>query len=885
MIDPFALRLREATIVAGCWLTCCVGALGEVYVVGTWHRPNRPELGVLFGMAIALGVVVALLPRERIVRSRYREPFFLAWTFMDFVLIVLGTLADGGTASPLMLLIFIPVVFSSMSYPLASVLAVGILSVISYLALAVTAGGSSPAYQGAFVAALACTAGMSTWQARNHNRQHDALAEVSRSDPLTGCLNRRGFEERATGELAEMSRSGRPGAVMVLDIDHFKPINDELGHAAGDALLCWVVETLQRVVRQVDAVGRLGGDEFAVLFPRIDPTQALRGATRIQEALAERAPCSIGIAVYPDDGTNLEELTRQADMRLYASRHGRQPGEIVPVDQLLERLDAARHEVRDQALMQAVLLDQIDASVIVTDLERRVVSWNSGAESLYGWSREEALGRDAVELMAPPADEVSLERFETELRRDSRWDGEFTAMRKDGTTFTAYVRNRVICDEGGAPTSLVGVSVDISKRVAAESELLQSRDYAHAVSECMGEGLFTLDVEGRVTYINPVAEALLGWPHGELLGLVMHDVIHARRADGTRLAFDDCPITGALREGATVRIEDDLFTNRSGRALPVAYTATPFATGDDLQGCVVIFQDITERKRQEADQRRDVETLACIDRVEGALIDERFLLYAQPIVDVRTGQTVQHELLLRMRERDGTIVAPGSFLPVAEQYALVGEIDWWVIKSAAQIAAAGSSVQLNISARSIGDIDVLDHIERSIEQAGADPARLVFEITETAILDDAAVARGFAERLRDLGCKLALDDFGTGYGGFTYLKQIPVDYLKIDIEFVRDLASNTASRHVVQAVVALARDFDLQTVAEGVEDAAALELLSAFGVDYAQGYHIARPAPFDLTPGDLDEPVARRARAGEARRQPSRPRRAKATRRRVVEEI
>jgi EAL domain-containing protein (putative c-di-GMP-specific phosphodiesterase class I) len=126
-----------------------------------------------------------------------------------------------------------------------------------------------------------------------------------------------------------------------------------------------------------------------------------------------------------------------------------------------------------------------------------------------------------------------------------------------------------------------------------------------------------------------------------------------------------------------------------------------------------------------------------------------------------------------------------------------------------------------------------------------------------------------------LGCKVALDDFGTGYGSLTYLKQIPVDYLKIDIEFVRDLTRNSASRHVVQALVALARDFGVQTVGEGVEDAETLELLAALGVDYAQGFYIARPAHFTEHPGDETPPVEIRARAVERKRptKSSRPRR------------
>jgi diguanylate cyclase (GGDEF)-like protein/PAS domain S-box-containing protein len=761
VVDISMLRMREATIVAGIWMTFGVGGLGMLYVLLTWQRPHRLELSVLFVFATAAGILVAMLPRERVVRSRLREPFFLCWTMLDLVMLMVGTLADGGTASPLVLVFFVPVVFSSMSYPLGSVATVGIVSVLSYLALALVAGGSSPAFEVAFAAALVCTAAMSAWQAQNHNRQHRALARVSRTDPLTGCLNRRGFEERAAAEIGAMNRRERCGAILVLDIDHFKPVNDTYGHAAGDELLCWVAGTLERTVRAADAVGRLGGDEFAVLLPEIDAEHARERATRIEQALAERAPASLGLAVFPDDGSSLQDLTRRADMRLYASRRGRAvgaggppaagaaqagasgstPGAAVgegshgPLNLWRAALEAmpsratGGHRASEQDSLQAALLDQIDASVVVTDMSGAVISWNSGAEALYGWSAEEAVGRGAGELIVPE-DQEAAKRLLIELRRDGRWDGELLVRRKDGSTFTAYVRNRLAFDEAGDPAAVVGVAVDVS-----------------------------------------------------------------------------------------------------------------------------------ERTRQDEQNRRDAETLACIDRVQAALAEERFVLYAQPIADVRTGETVQHELLVRMREPDGRIAAPGEFLPVAEQYALIGEIDLWVIEQATRLAGSGCAVELNVSARSVGDPEVLERIERCIEQHEVAPGMLVFEITETAILEDEEAARAFAERLHALGCKVALDDFGTGYGSFTYLKQIPVDYLKLDVEFVRDLISNSASRHVVQAVVALARDFHLQTVAEGVEDAATLELLGSLGVDFAQGYHIARPEPFAQRPGDRSASSSIRARA------------------------
>jgi diguanylate cyclase (GGDEF)-like protein/PAS domain S-box-containing protein len=908
-MDVSAMRMREATIAAGIWLTFGVGAFGEIYVALTWDRANRPGLAILFAVAVLAAVLIQRLPTERIVRSRLREPFFLSWSLLDFAMLVTATFADGGTASPLVLVFFIPVVFSSMSYPLASVVAVGVFSVISYLAVAVISGGSSWTYQGAFAGALACTAAMSAWQAQNHKRQHKLLATASRTDPLTGCLNRRGFEERADAQIREMQRHGREGAIVVLDIDHFKPVNDTFGHAAGDELLCWVAETLKDTVRPDDAVGRLGGDEFAVILPEHGSEQARASVARIAEALRARAPVSVGLALFPKDGGTLEYLCRRADARLYTSREERRapahehpafttaPG---PADDVTGGASGEHAKTRDRGTQraeqralanpwramldaipggpgaataggaptsaQAELYDQIDASVICTDMKGTVVGWNRGAESLYGWTSDEAIGRKARNLIVPE-DASAAEELVARLSADGSWDGELLVRRKDRSLFTVYVRNRLLLDEDGNPAAIVGVAVDISARVAAESELAQSRDYAQAVTECMGDGLFTTDLDGRVTYANRAAQEMLG---GDVV--LVGELVHTVDGDGPSQPFRDGPIARALSSETTVRVQDAQLHVGASEQLSVAYTASPYHTDEGVQGCVVIFQDISERKGREREQQRDVETLATIDRVERAILEDRFVLYAQPILDLRTRLTVNHELLLRMCEADGRIVPPGDFLPVAERYALIGEIDWWVIKRATQLAGEGCPVQLNVSARSVCDPDVLEHIERSVQQCQVEPGLLVFEITETAIVEDEAAVRAFAACVQALGCKVALDDFGTGYGSLTYLKQIPVDYLKIDIEFVRDLVRNSASRHVVQALVALAKDFGVQTVGEGVEDAETLELLAALGVDYAQGYHIARPAPFAERPGDRSMPVEIKARLHERTRPAKRPR-------------
>jgi EAL domain-containing protein (putative c-di-GMP-specific phosphodiesterase class I) len=168
-----------------------------------------------------------------------------------------------------------------------------------------------------------------------------------------------------------------------------------------------------------------------------------------------------------------------------------------------------------------------------------------------------------------------------------------------------------------------------------------------------------------------------------------------------------------------------------------------------------------------------------------------------------------------------------------------------VIGQAVRLAASGQRVEANLSAASIGNLDLLPLIERELRDAHTDPANLVFEITETALMEDIEIGKVVANGLTGIGCQLALDDFGTGFGSFTYLKSVPVSYLKIDIDFVRDLKANPANQVLVKAIVRLAEGFGYQTIAEGVEDAETLALLEEFGVDFAQGFHLGRPAPIE----------------------------------------
>ena len=322
-VDFDELRSRAESIGAGVRLTLAQCAAGWLYVAATWDQPDRKLIASLFGIGAIVALLFVLIPHERVVRSRWREPFFLLWSATNIGLTAVVVSADGGSTSPLALLFFVPVVFAALSYPLGSVIAIGALDYIAYVAVGVAGAQPDPEYVGFFAFSLACVAVLCGWYAHDQDRRRSALARVSRADPLTGCLNRRGFEERFDAELNRAQRTGLPVGLIMLDLDHFKEINDTRGHAAGDDVLRWAVEVMNDVVRPMDVVGRIGGDEFAVAVPGAGPDDSMNVAKRLQAALTDRAPASIGVACFPTDGADRDELQRAADVGLYAGKRER----------------------------------------------------------------------------------------------------------------------------------------------------------------------------------------------------------------------------------------------------------------------------------------------------------------------------------------------------------------------------------------------------------------------------------------------------------------------------------------------------------------------------------------------------------------------------------
>ena len=419
------------------------------------------------------------------------------------------------------------------------------------------------------------------------------LRHLADHDPLTGLLNRRRFEQELDRHVAEVARYGARGALLVLDLDHFKYVNDALGHHAGDELILSVAALLQDRLRETDTIARLGGDEFAVLLPNADVDAAEHVAGTLVRAIREeatvvagdrrrRVTTSVGIAPFGDSDLTGEELLIEADLAMYEAKEA---------------------------------------------------------------------GRDRYVVVSPDA------------QRPER------------------IRERV------------------------------------------------------------------SW----------------------------------------------------------------------------------------------------LERLRAALDDERFVLHAQPIRDLRTGEVHQHELLLRMLDDHDELIAPGAFLPLAERFGLAPEIDRWVVGQAIELIASDPdgdvALGINLSGPSLNDTELLFLIETELARTQVDPRRLVFEITETAAVANIPLARRFAERLTQLGCRFALDDFGAGFGSFYYLKHLPFDYLKIHGEFISGCLGNRTDQLVIDAVVRIARGLGKQTVAEFVSDPQLEAFVRSQGVDHAQGFHVGRPVP------------------------------------------
>jgi PAS domain S-box-containing protein len=512
---------------------------------------------------------------------------------------------------------------------------------------------------------------------------------------------------------------------------------------------------------------------------------------------------------------------------------------IVGTAQDITETRAAERRLAARDAQLRALVEQVPAIVYTAGLGSDA-PWDYVSpqiETLLGYTAAEWAARSELwwDSLHPDDRAHALADEQASAMPGGQLRSEYRLRRRDGSWVWVRDEATVIENDHGE-LRFQGVLLDITERKRAEAATRAKHTQMQAIIDNSPLIIWAKDREHRYLFANR--------EHG------VHDPADGRSIVGLRDAefrpadqAHDFVATDiqVLETGRPVEIEQQIELHGRTRI----YLVQKFPLRDEegaIYGVCGIGTDITERQEREDALRSKVEWSF---RIRGAIDNDRLVLHSQPIVEMAEGRVVQEELLVRVLGEDGELIMPNDFLPSAERFDLAPAIDRWVIAQAALIART-RRVEVNLSGQSIGAPGLPAFVEARLAEAGADPGNLVFEITETAAAQDLDQAARLAERLAELGCGFALDDFGTGYGSFTYLKHLPVSYIKIDIEFVRALRADSPDHQVVSSIVDVARNFGIETIAEGVETQATLELLRGLGVDYAQGYLFGRPAPLSV---------------------------------------
>ena len=547
-----------------------------------------------------------------------------------------------------------------------------------------------------------------------------------------------------------------------------------------------------------------------------------------------------------------------------------------------------------------ITLRSIGDAVITTDASGIVDFINPVAERLTGWTSPEAIGQpiDVVFQILNEDDRTPLESPVTRCIAH----GAMVALSSSAILFgrggKEYSIRNSVAPIWAAEHSLAGavlVFSDMSERRQMEREavhlaahdsltgLVNRREFESRLQRAL-DTAHREDTTHALAYLDLDQFKVINDTKGHSVGDEMLRQLSARLSALTRkrdtfarlggdefgLLMEHCSLEQAQRttQNLLESVREFRFTwegqpFRVGASLGlVAVDSSSRSTGELLRRADAACYGAKEQGRNrlhiyKEDDSRLAERqgeMQWVSRIERALEDDQFRLYYQPIVALRepTSDLTRCELLLRLEDESGDILPPGAFLPAAERYGLAVAIDRWVVRHALtwiaahpDIAEQLSHIALNLSGHSLADSSMADYIEGEFEMTKVKPEKICFEVTETAAIANLGTAAKLFDRAKQIGCKFALDDFGVGFSSFEYLKLLPVDYLKIDGAFVKDIVDDPIDFAMVKSINELGHATGKRTVAEFVESDAIAEKLRGLGVDYAQGYAIARPMPLE----------------------------------------
>jgi diguanylate cyclase (GGDEF)-like protein/PAS domain S-box-containing protein len=548
-----------------------------------------------------------------------------------------------------------------------------------------------------------------------------------------------------------------------------------------------------------------------------------------------------------------------------------------------------------------VTLQSIADAVITCDPKGRVTMLNPAAERLTGCSPADAVGRklDAVLKVVDQTTRASQHR---PLRRAIA-HGEPIALpdsavllHRDGAEYQIEGSAAPIILPDGKPAGAVIVFRDVTQArgLAAEvshqarhdplTGLPNRREFERRIAELLEQARDD-QAEHALCYVDldqfKVVNDSCGHAAGDQLlaelarllrtRIRRHDLLARLGGDEFGVLLVDCPSAKAetIAQDLLSTVADFRFgfgerTFAIGASIGIVpITAAAASTAELLsQADLACFtaKDLGRNRihlfrHGDAELSRRRRELQWATELREALEEQRFVLYAQPIRALGTKDASPwHEVLLRLRQRDGRLVLPGAFLPAAERFGLMPLIDRYVLRRVLDhlldpAHAHGGRLSVNVSGRSMEDAELIGLLETYLANPAHEPGRLCLELTETTAVSHLGRTREFIGRLRGAGCRFALDDFGTGVSSFAYLKHLPVDYLKLDGSFVRDITREPIDHAMVESIHRLAQIMGFETIAEFVEDEPTLALLRDIGVQYGQGFLLGKPAPIESLPG------------------------------------
>jgi diguanylate cyclase (GGDEF)-like protein/PAS domain S-box-containing protein len=563
-------------------------------------------------------------------------------------------------------------------------------------------------------------------------------------------------------------------------------------------------------------------------------------------------------------------------------------------------LDITERKLYEEALFREkesaqITLQSIGDGVITTDAKGVIDYVNPVAETLTGWRLEDSQGR-AIEEIFRAFHEETCEPLENPLAvairrtRSIKSVRPMLLIRRDGNEIYVESTASPIRDGAGAVSGGVLVFHDVSearelnRRLSYHAShdvltgLVNRREFENRMERALKSAkaretsyaLCCLDLDQfkivNDTCGHSAGDALLGQVGALLKSKVRwRDTLARLGGDEFGILLESCSLDEAMRTAESLReaVRNFKFTweERTFR-LGASIGVVPIVAENTDVASILSAADSACQAAKEAGRNRvhsfeenDIDLMRrrremqWAARINTALEEGRFELFRQTILPLQhTDEGAHYELLLRMRDEAGKIVAPDNFITAAERYGIMPQIDRWVIENAFRWLVSDSDEReklsmcsINLSGQSLGDDKFLPYVIDQFHRSGLDATKICFEITETSAIASFSQANRFIQALKELGCKFALDDFGTGLSSFGYLKHFPVDFLKIDGSFVKEMLHDPIDREMVRSINEIGHLTGKQTIAEFAENNDIINMLRGLGVDYAQGYGVSQP--------------------------------------------